>query len=80
VYLTVNVDGFDSSIVSATGAPEPGGLDWYQVTSLIRAVADHKKIVAMDITELSPRPRDHGSDFLAAKLIYKTLGYIFCQQ
>jgi agmatinase len=79
VYLSVNVDGFDSSIVSATGAPEPGGLDWYQVTSLIRAVADHKKIVAMDVAELSPRPRDHASDFLAAKLIYKTLGYIFCQ-
>jgi agmatinase len=80
VYLTVNVDGFDSSIVSATGAPEPGGLDWQQVTSLIRAVADHKKIVAMDVAELSPRPRDHASDFLVAKLIYKTLGYIFCQQ
>jgi agmatinase len=79
VYLTVNVDGFDSSIVSATGAPEPGGLDWYMVMSLIRAVADHKKIVAMDVAELSPRPRDHASDFLVAKLIYKTLGYIFCQ-
>jgi agmatinase len=79
VYVTVNVDGFDSSIVSATGAPEPGGLDWFQVTSLIRAVADHKKIVALDVAELSPRPRDHASDFLVAKLIYKTLGYIFCQ-
>ena len=79
VYLTVNVDGFDSAIVSATGAPEPGGLDWYEVTSLIRAVADHKKIVAMDVAELSPRPRDHASDFLVAKLIYKTLGFVFCQ-
>jgi agmatinase len=79
VYLTVNVDGFDSSIVAATGAPEPGGLDWYEVTSLIRAVADHKKIVAMDVAELSPRPRDHASDFLVAKLIYKTLGFVFCQ-
>jgi agmatinase len=79
VYLTVNVDGFDSSIVSATGAPEPGGLDWNEVTSLIRAVADHKKIVAMDVAELSPRPRDHAADFLVAKLIYKTLGFVFCQ-
>jgi agmatinase len=79
VYLTVNVDGFDSAIVSATGAPEPGGLDWYEVTSLIRAVADHKKIVAMDVAELSPRPRDHAADFLVAKLIYKTLGFVFCQ-
>ncbi|MGD0306280.1 MAG: agmatinase [Candidatus Acidiferrales bacterium] len=79
VYLTVNVDGFDSAIMSATGAPEPGGLDWYEVTSLIRAVADHKKIVAMDVAELSPRPRDHAADFLVAKLIYKTLGFVFCQ-
>ena len=73
------LDGFDPAFVSATGTPEPGGLDWYQVTSLIRAVADHKKIVAMDVVELSPRPGDHASDFLAAKLIYKSLGYIFCQ-
>jgi agmatinase len=79
VYLTVNVDGFDSAIMSATGAPEPGGLDWYEVTSLIRAVADHKKIVAIDVAELSPRPRDHAADFLVAKLIYKTLGFVFCQ-
>jgi len=43
VYLTINLDGFDSSIVPSTVAPEPGGLDWHQVTSLVRAVADHKK-------------------------------------
>jgi agmatinase len=51
-----------------------------QVTSLIRAVADHKKIVGMDVVELLPQPGDHASDFLAAKLVYKCLGYIFCQQ
>jgi agmatinase len=80
VYLTVDLDGFDPSIVPATGTPEPGGLDWHQVTSLIRAVADHKKIVGMDVVELLPQPGDHASDFLAAKLIYKTLGYIFCKE
>jgi agmatinase len=79
VYLTIDLDGFDPSIVPATGAPEPGGLDWHQVTALVRAVADHKKIVAMDVVELLPQPGDHASDFLAAKLIYKCLGYIFCQ-
>jgi len=79
VYLTIDLDGFDPSVVPATGTPEPGGLDWHQVTSLIRAVADHKKIVAMDVVELLPQPGDHASDFLAAKLIYKCLGYIFCQ-
>jgi agmatinase len=79
VYLTFDLDGFDPSIVPATGTPEPGGLDWYQVMSLIRAVASHKKIVGMDVVELLPQPGDHASDFLAAKLVYKTLGYIFCQ-
>ena len=80
VYLTIDLDGFDPSIVPATGTPEPGGLDWYQVTSLIRAVASRKKIVGMDVVELLPQPGDHASDFLAAKLIYKSLGYIFCQK
>jgi agmatinase len=79
VYLTINLDGFDSSVVPSTVAPEPGGLDWHEVTSLVRAVADHKKIVAMDVTELAPRPGYHAADFLAAKLVYKSLGYIFCQ-
>ncbi len=68
VYLTIDLDGFDPSIVPATGTPEPGGLDWHQVTSLIRAVASHKKIVGMDVVELLPQPGDHASDFLAAKL------------
>src|SRR5579862_114640 len=80
VYLTIDLDGFDPAFVPATGTPEPGGLDWMQVTSLIRAVADHKKIVGMDVVELLPQPGDHASDFLAAKLVYKSLGYIFCQQ
>jgi agmatinase len=79
VYLTIDLDGFDPSIVPATGTPEPGGLDWPQVTSLVRAVADHKKIVGMDVVELLPQPGDHASDFLAARLVYKCLGYIFCQ-
>jgi len=80
VYLTVDLDGFDPAYVPATGTPEPGGLDWHQVTSLIREVARKKKIVAMDVVELLPQPGDHASDFLAAKLIYKTLGYVFCQR
>lgn len=79
VYLTIDIDGFDPSIVPATGTPEPGGLNWHQVTSLVREVAKKKRIVAMDLVELLPQPGDHASDFLAAKLIYKCLGYIFCQ-
>jgi N1-aminopropylagmatine ureohydrolase len=79
VYVTIDLDGFDPSIIPATGTPEPGGLDWYQVTALLRAVASHKKIVGLDVVELLPQPGDHASDFLAAKLVYKCLGYIFCQ-
>ena len=79
VYLTVDLDGFDPAYVPATGTPEPGGLDWYQVTSLIREVSARKKIVALDVVELLPQPGDHASDFLAAKLIYKILGYVFCR-
>jgi agmatinase len=80
VYLTIDLDGFDPSLVPATGTPEPGGLDWHQVTSLIRAVASRKQIVGMDVVELLPQPGHHASDFLAAKLVYKCLGYIFCQK
>lgn len=79
VYVTIDLDGFDPSIIPATGTPEPGGLDWYQVTSLLRAVASHRKIVGLDVVELLPQPGEHASDFLAAKLVYKCLGYIFCQ-
>jgi agmatinase len=79
VYVTINMDGFDPSIVPATASPEPGGLDWYQIISLLRAVAGHKKIVGMDVVELLPLPGHRASDILAAKLIYKCLGYIFCQ-
>ena len=80
VYLTVDLDGFDPAYLPATGTPEPGGLDWYQVTTLIREVATRRKIVALDVVELLPQPGDHASDFLAAKLIYKILGYVFCQR
>ncbi|HKV05649.1 MAG TPA: agmatinase [Candidatus Acidoferrales bacterium] len=79
IYLTIDLGGFDPSIMPATGTPEPGGLDWHQVTSLLRAVADHKKIVGMDVVGLLPHPGDHASDLLAAKLVYKCLGYAFCK-
>lgn len=79
VYLTVDLDGFDPAYVPATGTPEPGGLDWHQGLALLREVAARKKIVALDVVELLPQPGDHASDFFAAKLIYKILGYIFCR-
>ena len=80
VYLTIDLDGLDPSILPATGTPEPGGLTWEQVTGLLRVVARRRTIVGMDVVELRPTPGLHAADFLAAKLIYRTLGYIFCQE
>ncbi|MFA4936725.1 MAG: agmatinase [Patescibacteria group bacterium] len=77
VYITVDVDGFDSSIMPGTGTPEPGGLNWYQVIDLLRAVGKQKKIVGADIVELAPIPGQPAEDFLAAKLAYKIIGYSF---
>ena len=75
VYLTVDLDGFDSSLMAATGTPEPGGLFWDDVLPVIRATANTATIVGADICELAPRPELHACDFLAAKLAYKILNY-----
>ena len=77
VYLTIDVDCFDSSIVPATGTPEPGGLDWYQVDALLEQVAKRREVVGFDVVELLPTPGQWASDFLVAKLIYRFLGRIF---
>lgn len=75
VYLTVDVDGFDASLMSATGTPEPGGLFWDDVLPIIRAATQCATIVGADITELAPRNGLHACDFLAAKLAYKILNF-----
>lgn len=75
VYLTFDVDAFDSSLLPDTGTPEPGGLDWYEVTRFIRLLSQKQNIVGMDFMELAPQDGHHASDFLVAKLIYKCLGY-----
>ena len=77
VYVTIDVDGFDPSIMPATGTPEPGGLSWTEITALVRAVAERRRIVAADMVELSPIPGLVAPNFLAAKLIYKLLTYKF---
>ncbi len=77
VYLTIDVDGLDPSLVPSTGAPEPGGLGWYDVIGLVRATARARNIIGMDLTELSPVVGNSAPDFLAAKLIYKCLSYVF---
>ncbi len=77
VYLTIDIDGLDPSLVSATGTPEPGGLMWYEVLELIRTLAANRNVVGMDLVELSGDSTSIVSSFLAAKLVYKTLGYVF---
>ncbi|MBF0430257.1 MAG: agmatinase [Fibrobacteria bacterium] len=77
VYITLDLDVFDPSILPSTGTPEPGGLLWYQTLSLLKAVFKQKNVLGFDIVELCPNPQNKASDFLAAKLIYKLLSYKF---
>lgn len=77
VYLTIDLDGFDPSILPSTGTPEPGGLMWYQTLKFLRKVIERKNLVGFDVVELCPNPQEKSSDFLAAKLIYKLLSYKF---
>jgi agmatinase len=77
VYLTVDVDAFDPAIMPSTGTPEPGGLSWYEMTRLLRAVFSARRVVACDLVELSPIPGLIAPNFLCAKLVYKMLGYRF---
>ncbi len=75
VYLTIDVDGLDSGIMPATGTPEPGGMNWYQLMQLIKQLCVRKNVVAADIVEFSPIEGMHAPDFLVAKLLYKLIGY-----
>ena len=77
VYVTVDLDVLDPSAMPSTGTPEPGGLSWYSVLGLLKAVNENRNIVGFDVVELCPDERNKAPDFLAAKLIYKTLSYKF---
>ena len=77
VYITIDVDGMDPAIMPATGTPEPGGLGWYELLALLRAVITARNVVGCDIVELSPLPGIAAPNFLCAKLLYKILTYQF---
>ena len=77
VFLTIDLDAFDPSILPSTGTPEPGGLFWYETLDFIRTIFKKKNVVGFDIVELCPNPAEKSSDFLAAKLYYKMLSYKF---
>jgi agmatinase len=74
VYLTMDVDVFDWSVVRSTGTPEPGGFGWDEALELLEAIFSLKDVVGLDVVELSRDPHDVNSAFAAAKLIYKMLG------
>ena len=80
VYITVDLDAFDSSIMPATGTPEPGGLNWETVINILRETFASKNVVGFDIVELAPIPGMKSPQFLAAKLYYKMLSYKFNNQ
>ncbi len=77
VYITIDLDVFDPSIMPGTGTPEPGGLGWYQVIRFLRAVFEQRNVVGCDVVELCPNLASAPSEFLAAKLVYKLLTYKF---
>jgi agmatinase len=76
IYLSIDMDGFDPSLIRATGTPEPGGLSWQTVTGLIEKLCEAKRVVGFDCVELAPIPGDVSSEYIAAKLIYRVMGLI----
>ncbi|MCK4659546.1 MAG: agmatinase [Phycisphaerae bacterium] len=75
VYVTIDIDVFDPAYAPGTGTPEPGGLDWHQVTDLLRGVASERTIVGADVVEVMPVPGQSVTEFLAARLVYKLICY-----
>ncbi len=81
VYLTIDIDGLDVSLVPATGTPEPDGLSWNETLEIIRIVArESAQVLAFDVMELAPIAGFHSADFVTAKLTYKTMSIIMAAQ
>ena len=77
VYITFDVDGLDSSLMAATGTPEPGGLFWNETIQIIKIASQCSDIIGADVNELSPIKGFDSYNFLAAKLVYKIISYVF---
>ena len=76
VYLSIDLDGLDPSIMPAVGTPEPGGIGWYEFLSLVRRVAENRRIIGLDLVEFCPRPGVEHCDVIAARLLYRVIGYV----
>jgi agmatinase len=77
VYITIDLDVFDPSLMPSTGTPEPGGPTYYELMHFLKAVSGERKIVGFDVVEMCPSPLDKAPDFVAAKVIYQLLSYVF---
>lgn len=77
VYISIDVDVFDPSIMPATGTPEPGGIYWWETLEILKAVYRKRNVVGVDLVEFAPIKNLHHADFLMAKLAYKLIGYKF---
>lgn len=75
IFITIDLDGIDPSIIPGVGTPEPGGLDWYQTLAFLRLLCRHFEVIGCDIMELAPIKDSVVSEFTAAKLVYKLIGY-----
>lgn len=76
VYVTIDIDAFDPAYAPGTGTPEPGGLDWHQVTELLAAVSGERRIVGADVVEVRPLPPGTVTEYLAARLVYRLIGLV----
>ncbi len=76
IYLTIDVDGLDPSVIPATGTPVPGGPGWYDTLIFIERALAGRNLLGFDLVELAPRDGDHGSDFAAAQLVYAVMGMV----
>jgi agmatinase len=76
IYITIDLDVLDPAFMPATGTPEPGGLSWQQLLEIIRTVSTRCRVRGLDVVELAPIPGLVAPDFLAAKLIYRIMGYL----
>ena len=80
VYITIDLDAFDPSLIPATGTPEPGGLTWGDVDRFLQRVTARRRIAAFDVVELLPMPGHHASAFTAAKLVYRVISMIVAHE
>ncbi len=76
IYITFDVDAFDSSLMPATGTPSPGGLFWHQALEMVRRAVVSREVIGLDVVEFAPMPGWHAADFTAAKLVYHLMGII----